>query len=101
MGIWCWIGDHPKDKNAAVLILDTEGIYCPGADKQVEHYILTLAVLLSSVFIYNVNSDIDETAVERLRLLAQFAGKIENKRHVVENSERSYRIPRQRSPYQL
>ena len=27
MGIWMWLGDHPKDPSKSIMVIDTEGKY--------------------------------------------------------------------------
>uniref|UniRef100_A0A1U7WMD9 Guanylate-binding protein 4-like n=1 Tax=Nicotiana sylvestris TaxID=4096 RepID=A0A1U7WMD9_NICSY len=76
-GIWLW--SAPLRRTALdgteynLLLLDTEGI---NAYDQTETYsiqILSLAVLLSSMLVYNQMGDIDEAAIDRLSLVTEMA----------------------------
>ncbi|XP_075079226.1 uncharacterized protein LOC142164708 [Nicotiana tabacum] len=76
-GIWLW--SAPLRRTALdgteynLLLLDTEGI---NAYDQIETYsiqILSLAVLLSSMLVYNQMGDIDEAAIDRLSLVTEMA----------------------------
>ena len=56
-GIWMWVGDVPYDPTRALVLLDTEGLHDPEKDSKThDTMIFTLAVLLSSVLIYNSNT---------------------------------------------
>lgn len=51
-GLWVW--GKPLDyKGQKVVILDTEGLHSIYRDKQTDSIILGIALLLSSVFVYN------------------------------------------------
>jgi len=63
-GIWIW-GRPIKIKNSKneevnVLIIDTEGLGALDEDSNHDNKIFSLALLLSSVFIYNSMGAIDE-----------------------------------------
>eukprot|EP00092_Neocalanus_flemingeri_P011290 GFUD01012167.1.p1 GENE.GFUD01012167.1~~GFUD01012167.1.p1 ORF type:complete len:628 (+),score=187.88 GFUD01012167.1:82-1965(+) len=72
-GIWMWLGDHPLDpENKALLLLDTEGLHDPEkGSKTHDTWIFTLAVLLSSVLIYNSKGTVDANALDGLYLASQ------------------------------
>ena len=81
-GIWIW-GDTIKlnNKNTEVLIIDTEGLASAFEDRNenIDIIIFCLSVLLSSLFIYNSMKNIDESAIESLALVLNFAKKIQSK----------------------
>ena len=81
-GIWIW-GDTVKlnNKNTEVLIIDTEGLASAFEDRNenIDIIIFCLSVLLSSLFIYNSMKNIDESAIENLALVLNFAKKIQSK----------------------
>jgi len=62
--------DSPTGKRT-LLFLDTEGIASLDADDDHDVRILTLALLLSSVFVYNSIGPIDEAALQTLSLLTR------------------------------
>lgn len=79
-GIWIW-GEpvQLKDRNFKVLLIDTEGLGSAFEDRNetIDMEIFCLGVLLSSLFIYNSKTNIDEGAVEALALVINFAKKIQ------------------------
>ena len=81
-GIWIW-GDtiKLKNKNTEVLVIDTEGLASAFEDRNenIDIIIFCLSVLLSSFFIYNSMKNIDESAIENLALVLNFAKKIQTK----------------------
>ena len=55
-----------------MLLLDTEGLYDPEKGSQThDTWIFTLAVLLSSVLIYNSKGTVDANALDGLYLASQ------------------------------
>jgi GTPase SAR1 family protein len=81
-GLWIW-GDTVKlnNKNTEVLVIDTEGLASAFEDRNesIDMVIFCLALLLSSLFIYNSMKNIDESAIENLALVLNFAKKIQSK----------------------
>ena len=80
-GLWIW--GEPiklKNKNFEVLIIDTEGLASAFDDRNesIDIIIFCLSLLLSSFFIYNSMKNIDESAIENLALVLNFAKKIQN-----------------------
>ena len=58
--------------NRALLLLDTEGLYDPEKGSNThDTWIFTLAVLLSSVLIYNSKGAVDANALDGLYLASQ------------------------------
>ena len=81
-GLWIW-GEPVKlkDRNIQVLIIDTEGLASAFDDRNesIDMIIFCLALLLSSLFIYNSMKNIDESAIENLALVLNFSKKIQSK----------------------
>lgn len=73
-GIWIWskvLTQTRRDgSQGRFLVIDTEGIGSVEADEQHDASILSLALLLSSYFIYNAFGAVDERALNQLSLIA-------------------------------
>ena len=87
-GLWIW-GDPVtlNNKNYKVLIIDTEGLASAFEDRNesIDMIIFCLGLLLSSLFIYNSMKNIDESAIENLALVLNFAKKIQTKFKEINN----------------
>lgn len=71
---WDAIGvPHDSSQPYNVLVVDTEGINALDRDQSYDMRIFTLALLLSSVFVFNSLGAIDETAVSTLSAVASVA----------------------------
>ena len=72
-GIWVWgrpvTGTTSEGQPCSVIIIDTEGIGALDQDTDHDSRIFSLAVLLSSSFIYNSVGAIDEDALQNLSLV--------------------------------
>jgi hypothetical protein len=73
-GFWLWMGDFLTDKNRCLILLDVEGL----ADVwkgNVTHdlKLFTLALLLSSMFIYNTKGNTDSSALDGLHLATKIS----------------------------
>jgi len=74
-GLWMW--SAPLRRAAAdgseyhLVLLDTEGIDAYDQTTQYSTQIFSLAVLLSSLFVYNQMGGIDEAALDRLSLVTE------------------------------
>ena len=72
-GLWVWskpiIIDAGKGKRLSLLLIDTEGFGALDADSNHDIRIFTLAILLSSYFIYNSVGGIDESAIQNLNFV--------------------------------
>ena len=76
-GIWMWVGDHPDDPTKALVLLDTEGLHDPEkGDKTHDVQIFTLAVLLSSVLVYNTKGTIDAASLDGLHLATELTSHV-------------------------
>ena len=79
-GIWMWVGDLPGDPTRALVLLDTEGLHDPEkGDTTHDVRIFTLAVLLSSVLIYNSKGTIDASSLDGLHLATQLTSHISSR----------------------
>ncbi|XP_048207684.1 guanylate-binding protein 5-like isoform X2 [Perognathus longimembris pacificus] len=66
-GIWMWCVPHPSKPNQTLILLDTEGLGdMQKVDNKNDDQIFALAVLLSSTFVYNTMSKIDQGAIDLL-----------------------------------
>ena len=82
-GLWMWsktIQAHtPEGKPIDVLIIDTEGIGATDEDNNHDNKIMTLAILLSSYFLYNSLGTIDENSIQNLSFIVNITKKIQEK----------------------
>ncbi|KAM5323993.1 guanylate-binding protein 6 isoform 2-T3 [Glossophaga mutica] len=71
-GIWMWCVPHPSKPNHSLVLLDTEGLGdVEKGDPKNDSWIFALAVLLSSVFIYNSMGTINHQALEQLHYVTE------------------------------
>lgn len=79
-GIFIWgkpiILDRPNEEPLHVLLVDTEGIGSIQQDQTYDVKIFSLAILLSSYFVYNSLSIIDERALDGLSLVVNLTKQI-------------------------
>lgn len=72
-GVWMWSkpldGQTPDGDPIQVVIMDTEGLGALDEDSNHDVRIFSLAILLSSYFIYNSVGSIDENALQNLNLV--------------------------------
>ena len=72
-GVWIWgkpiDGFTPDGEPIKVLVMDTEGLGALDEDSNHDVRIFSLAILLSSYFIYNSMGSIDENALSQLSLV--------------------------------
>ena len=82
-GLWMWsktIQAHtPQGKPLNVLIIDTEGIGATDEDQNHDNKIMTLAILLSSYFIFNSMGTIDESSIQSLSFIVNITKNIQQK----------------------
>ena len=71
--MWSQPVEHvgPDGQRCSLVLLDTEGIDAYDQTGQYSTQIFSLAVLLSSVFVYNQMGGIDEAALDRLALVTE------------------------------
>ncbi|XP_050016094.1 guanylate-binding protein 4-like isoform X1 [Alexandromys fortis] len=71
-GIWMWCVAHPTKPNHTLILLDTEGLGdVEKGDPTNDAWIFALAVLLSSTFVYNSMSTINNDALEKLHYVTK------------------------------
>ncbi|XP_074837569.1 guanylate-binding protein 1-like [Carettochelys insculpta] len=71
-GIWMWCRPHPRKAGHTLVLLDTEGLGDTDNDnEQKDTWIFSLAVLLSSILVYNSTGTIDSYALQRLHYVTE------------------------------
>ncbi|XP_067874544.1 guanylate-binding protein 1-like [Heterodontus francisci] len=71
-GIWMWCVPHPLNPDHCLVLLDTEGLGdVEKGDEKNDSWIFALAVLLSSMLVYNSIGTIDQYAVEKLHYITE------------------------------
>ncbi|ORZ35050.1 guanylate-binding protein [Catenaria anguillulae PL171] len=83
-GIYIWVISNPppelacllKDRSMTLVLLDTEGLGSFTKSKTYDVKMFSLSVLLSSMFLYNSMGSIDESALDRLSLVAELSNHI-------------------------
>lgn len=74
-GLWMWSSPQRRLDDAGkeyhIVLLDSEGIDAYDQTAQYSTQIFSLAVLLSSLFVYNQMGGIDEAALDRLSLVTE------------------------------
>ena len=82
-GLWMWnktISAHtPEGQSINCIIIDTEGIGATDEDHNHDNKIMTLAILLSSYFIFNSLGTIDENAIQNLSFIVNITKNIQMK----------------------
>lgn len=72
-GIWIFQKPIWEDDDKVVVVMDTEGIDALDANDNHDVRIFTLALLLSSSFLYNSTGPIDESALQTLSLMTKIS----------------------------
>ncbi len=84
-GMWVWSqpipGLTPDGDPINVLVVDTEGLGALDEDSNHDVRIFSLAILLSSYFVYNSVGSIDENALQNLSLVINLTKHIHIKTH--------------------
>jgi hypothetical protein len=78
-GIWAWFlpRDPHKFDGVDTLLIDTEGMFdIKRQDRQIDQQLFVAALVLSSLVVYNVLPNIDETAIEELGLATRMAQQV-------------------------
>ncbi|XP_006919451.1 LOW QUALITY PROTEIN: guanylate-binding protein 7 [Pteropus alecto] len=79
-GIWMWCVPHPSKPNHTLVLLDTEGLGdVEKGDSNNDSWIFALAVLLSSMFVYNNVGIINHQALEQLHYVTELTKLIRTK----------------------
>ncbi|XP_072864724.1 guanylate-binding protein 3 isoform X2 [Chlorocebus sabaeus] len=85
-GIWMWCVPHPKKPEHTLVLLDTEGLGdVRKGDNQNDSWIFTLAILLSSTFVYNSMGTINQQAMDQLHYVTELTHRIRSKSSPDEN----------------
>lgn len=99
-GIWVWgkpiKGQSPDGEILNILVIDTEGIGALDEDSNHDVRIFSLAIMLSSCFIYNSVGNIDENAISNLSLVINITKHIHlksNKNEDVDSDEYAQYFP--------
>uniref|UniRef100_A0A6I8P294 GB1/RHD3-type G domain-containing protein n=1 Tax=Ornithorhynchus anatinus TaxID=9258 RepID=A0A6I8P294_ORNAN len=76
-GIWMWCIPHPSQPGYTLVLLDTEGLGdMEKGDSRHDSWIFSLAILLSSIFVYNSKGVIDQYALEKLQYVTELTERI-------------------------
>ena len=78
-GLWLWkkvIYSEQQNSQIPVIVIDTEGLGATDEDENHDNKIFLLALLLSSLLIYNSLGTIDENALTSLSLVINLSKKI-------------------------
>ena len=90
-GIWVWgrpvLGTTGEGQPCNIIIIDTEGIGALDQDSDHDARIFSLAVLISSAFIYNSVGAIDEDALQNLSLVVNLTRHIHVKARQKEETD--------------
>ncbi|XP_045712197.1 guanylate-binding protein 7-like isoform X2 [Phyllostomus hastatus] len=79
-GIWMWCLPHPSKLDHTLVLLDTEGLGdVEKGDPKNDSWIFALAVLLSSMFVYNSMGAINHQALEQLHYVTELTQLIRTK----------------------
>ncbi|XP_041035986.1 guanylate-binding protein 1-like isoform X2 [Carcharodon carcharias] len=79
-GIWMWSLPHPQRADQSLILLDSEGLGDPEkGDEQNDNSVFALAILLSSVFVYNSQGTINQHAMSDLHFVTELAKRIQVK----------------------
>ena len=72
-GLWIWGRPIRVSEDMHAILIDTEGLGSCNRDQVIDIKIFSLAVLLSSYFIFNCMNAIDENALEALSLVCNLS----------------------------
>ncbi|XP_078393380.1 guanylate-binding protein 1-like [Cetorhinus maximus] len=90
-GIWMWSLPHPQRPDQSLILLDTEGLGDPEkGDEQNDNSVFALAILLSSVFVYNSQGTINQHAMNDLHFVTELAKRIQVKSHSAGSEEQNF-----------
>ncbi|XP_031825226.1 guanylate-binding protein 6-like [Sarcophilus harrisii] len=79
-GIWMWCVPHPSKQDHVLVLLDTEGLGdVEKGDPKNDSWIVVLAILLSSTFVYNSMNAIDHQALAQMQYLRELTKQIKVK----------------------
>src|SRR5574343_599781 len=76
-GLWIWgeaiQGTSEEGSPCSVLVIDSEGMGGFDRDNNYDTRVFSIASIISSIFIYNSNGAIDESAIDSLSLIVNLA----------------------------
>ncbi|XP_078522688.1 guanylate-binding protein 1-like [Lissotriton helveticus] len=76
-GIWMWCVPHPQKPKHTLVLLDSEGLGdVEKGNTNNDNSIFSLAILLSSAFVYNSMGTIDQCALDRLHYVTELSNHI-------------------------
>ncbi|XP_059810013.1 guanylate-binding protein 1-like isoform X2 [Hypanus sabinus] len=79
-GIWMWCRSLPQRPSEVLLLLDTEGLGdSEKGDSKNDNFIYSLAILLSSILIYNGQRNIDQRSLQDLHFVTELSKRIQMK----------------------
>ncbi|KAL4464604.1 hypothetical protein ABPG72_019060 [Tetrahymena utriculariae] len=85
-GIWMWTKPVPQD-NKQIFFIDTEGNKSVEGNKKHDAKIFSLALLISSLFVYNSVGAIDDKSIQELQLTTQISRSIQVTNDVSQNDK--------------
>ncbi|XP_048882156.1 guanylate-binding protein 1 isoform X2 [Brienomyrus brachyistius] len=89
-GIWMWCVPHPVKKDHTLVLLDTEGLGdVEKGDQKNDTWIFSLAVLLSSMLVYNSMGTINNEALQQLHYVTELTERIKVKSQQDEDEDES------------
>lgn len=90
-GLWIWgrpiSGTTAEGEHCNIIIIDSEGIGALDEDQDHDSRIFSLAILLSSYFVYNSIGSIDESSLQNLSLIVNLTKHIHIKSQQREDGE--------------
>ncbi|XP_078085496.1 guanylate-binding protein 1-like [Mustelus asterias] len=79
-GIWIWCRPHPRMTDHCLVLLDTEGLGdVEKGDESNDNKLFALAILLSSMLVYNSKGTIDQQALQDIDYVTQLTSIIQTK----------------------
>eukprot|EP01125_Pyxidicula_operculata_P018571 TRINITY_DN6608_c1_g2_i1.p1 TRINITY_DN6608_c1_g2~~TRINITY_DN6608_c1_g2_i1.p1 ORF type:complete len:1829 (-),score=575.17 TRINITY_DN6608_c1_g2_i1:19-5268(-) len=75
-GFWMWARKHPRNEDVTILLMDTEGLDSPHIPQWYNWTLASLALLISTFFIYQSKGSIDSSATDRLAVILKVAEQI-------------------------
>ncbi|CAN0413579.1 unnamed protein product [Lampetra fluviatilis] len=79
-GIWAWPMPHPVQKDACLLLLDTEGLGdAQKANETHDTWLFVMAMLLCNVLVYNTKETLDHVGLEQLRRVKNVTEHVKSK----------------------
>jgi len=100
-GLWMWsapvVGYSEKGEKMNIIVVDSEGTGGLDEDQNHDMRIFSLALLLSSFFVYNSMGSIDENAVSSLSFVTNLSKHVKVKTSEGINDSDLFQIPQERT----